>query len=454
MTDPGLKSTYYNAALNIQTSLSNPALYLANPSPSSPTDGILLHGTYSKPFNAGVDTSLIWGDYYFIQGCYRAMSPPAQVANVSATAPGSNQVALTWTGQTGAIRYSVKRSATAGGPYGIIAPPPILTASTFTDTTVAPSRTYYYVVSASSTAGEGPNSVEVAVTTPAGAATATVLGSLPNPSTYGQPVTFTATVTSTAGTPTGSVTFMDGATILGSGTLNASGQTTFTVSNLLAGSHSITAVYAGGGSFSGSTSPVLTQTVNKAGTSTSLSSSVNPSVSGQTVKFTATVSPSTATGTVQFFDGTASLGMASLSGGVAFLSTSALSVGSHSITASFSGDGNYNGGNSTSLTEVVIVALAATTTTLVSSVNPSASKQAVTFTATVTSGAGIPTGTVTFTNNGSTVGTGSLNGNGQATFTTSTLSSGSHSITAVYGGDSSFSGSTSAVLTQTVNRKR
>jgi hypothetical protein len=106
------------------------------------------------------------------------------------------------------------------------------------------------------------------------------------------------------------------------------------------------------------------------------------------------------------------------------------------------------------LTEVVNVAVAKTTTTLVSSVNPSASKQAVTFTATVKSGAGIPTGTVTFTNNGSTVGTGSLKGNGQATFTTSTLSSGSHSITAVYGGNSSFSGSTSAVLTQTVNRKR
>jgi len=89
MTDPSLRSKYYNAALNIQTSLSNPTLYLANPSPNTPTDGILLHGTYSVPFNVGIDTSLIWGDYYFIQGCYRAMNPPAQVTNVSATAPAS-----------------------------------------------------------------------------------------------------------------------------------------------------------------------------------------------------------------------------------------------------------------------------------------------------------------------------------------------------------------------------
>src|SRR5258706_2002575 len=135
MTDPNLHSKYYNAALNIQTSLSNPALYLANPSPSTPSDGILLHGTYSVPYNVGIDTSLIWGDYFFIQGCYRAMTPPAQVANVNATAPASNQVTLTWDAQSGAIRYSVKRSATAGGPYGIIAPPPILTPTASTDTT-------------------------------------------------------------------------------------------------------------------------------------------------------------------------------------------------------------------------------------------------------------------------------------------------------------------------------
>ncbi len=454
MTDPSLRSKYYNAALNIQTSLSDLALYLANPSPNTPTDGILLHGTYSVPFNVGIDTSLIWGDYYFIQGCYRAMNPPAQVTNVSATAPASTQVILTWNAQSGAIRYSVKRGTTAGGPYAILAPPPILTASTSTDTAVAPNTTYYYVVSASSIAGEGTNSTEIAVTTPAGNPTAAAVSSSLNPSTYGQSVTFTAAVTSTAGTPAGTVTFMDGATTLGSGTLNATGQTTLTASSLLAGSHSITAVYSGGGGFTGSTSPGLAQMVNKAGTSTSLASSMNPSASGQTVTFTASISPSTATGAVQFFDGSTSLGTANLSGGAASLSTSALSVGSHSIAASFSGDGNYNSSNSAPLTQTVNVALATTTTTVTSSLNPSIYGQSVKFTATVTSTAGTPAGAITFMDGAKTLGSGSLNATGQATFTTSTLSWGSsHSITAVYGGDSNFSGSTSAVLTQTVKRK-
>jgi hypothetical protein len=97
--------------------------------------------------------------------------------------------------------------------------------------------------------------------------TATVVTPTPNPSTYGQPVTFTATVTPTApgsGTPTGTVTLMDGATALGTGTLGASGTASFTTSALSARTHSITAVYAGSGSFTGSTSSPVTQTVNPA----------------------------------------------------------------------------------------------------------------------------------------------------------------------------------------------
>ena len=89
-------------------------------------------------------------------------------------------------------------------------------------------------------------------------------------------------------------------------------------------------------------------------------------------------------------------------------------------------------------------------TTLISSLNPSALGQAVTFTATVTSSAtGTPTGTVTFQDGASALGTGTLSG-GTATFTTSGLTAGTHSITAIYGGDANFAGSTSPVLTQTV----
>jgi hypothetical protein len=88
-----------------------------------------------------------------------------------------------------------------------------------------------------------------------------------NPSVYGQAVTFTATVSGTGGTPTGTVTFKDGANTLGTGTLNGSGQATFTTNNLtVAGSpHSISAVYGGDSNFNGSTSSnALSQTITPA----------------------------------------------------------------------------------------------------------------------------------------------------------------------------------------------
>ena len=102
-----------------------------------------------------------------------------------------------------------------------------------------------------------------------------------------------------------------------------------------------------------------------------------------------------------------------------------------------------------------VVNKAATTTTLTSSLNPSVVGQAVTFTATVSITdpvPGPPTGTVTFKDGTTTLGTGTLDASGVATFTTSTLAAGRHSIKATYNGDASFKTSTSAVLTQTVNR--
>lgn len=186
------------------------------------------------------------------------------------------------------------------------------------------------------------------------ATTSTVLSSSLDPSTYGQPVTFTATVSSSTATPTGTVTFKNGGTNLGSATLS-SGKAKFTTSKLTAGTESITAVYAGNTNFNASTSPPLTQTVNKANTSTTVVSSLNPSVVGQTVTFTATVSSNTVTptGRVIFKNSTTTLGSASLSSGKAKFSTSKLAVGSHSITAVYVGSTNFNGSTSPVLTQVV-----------------------------------------------------------------------------------------------------
>jgi hypothetical protein len=287
-------------------------------------------------------------------------------------------------------------------------------------------------------------------------ATQVSLLSSPNPSALGLSVTFTATVTPAvgSGTPTGTVTFHDGATVLGMGTLNG-GMATFMTSGLGAGVHSITAIYGGDANFGGGASTALTQTVNKATSSTSVISSNNSSNRGALVTFTATVTSSatgTPTGTVTFQDGGSMLGTGTLSGGRATFTTSALGTGAHSITAMYGGDSNFTGSTSVVLTQMI--GKAASSASVSSSSNPSMIGSAVTFTVSVTSPVGgpPPTGMVTFHDGASTLGTGMLSG-GMATITTSALTAGAHSITAVYVGDTNFAGGTSLVLTQTVNKE-
>ena len=195
-------------------------------------------------------------------------------------------------------------------------------------------------------------------------------------------------------------------------------------------------------------------TTGTAATTTTLTSSLNPSVVGQAVTFTATVAAGggNPTGTVTFFVDGVAQAHAPLGGGTAGYSTSSLPGGSRTITASYSGDATFAPGKSPALTQTV--GTASTTTALTSSLNPSTYHQQVTFTATVTgtaSGGYSPTGTVTFTDatSGTPLGTATLSG-GAASLTTSGVSGGSRRIVASYGGDPNFSPSASAALTQAV----
>ncbi|HEV2489577.1 MAG TPA: Ig-like domain-containing protein [Candidatus Acidoferrales bacterium] len=282
--------------------------------------------------------------------------------------------------------------------------------------------------------------------------TSAIISSL-NPSTYGQSVTLTVTVSSTTtGTPTGSVTFKDGTVTLGTKTLVA-GVAAFSTTKISAGTRSITAVYGGSSTFLGSTSPILTQTVNKVGTTTSaIASSLNPSTYGVSVTFTVTVTSTTGaipTGSVTFKDGTTTLGSKALVAGVAAFATTKVAAGTRSITAIYAGTSNFIGSTSPAFTQTVNKA--GTTTTVVSSLNPSTFGTSVTFTATVAPAtSGTPSGSVTFKDGATTLATKTLS-SGKATFATTTLAKGSHSITVVYGGNANFTGSTSSVLTQTVN---
>ncbi|HEV2186879.1 MAG TPA: Ig-like domain repeat protein, partial [Stellaceae bacterium] len=310
--------------------------------------------------------------------------------------------------------------------------------------------------------GSGPGGTASATLTVNKDATTTALVSSANPSVFGQPVTFTATVSPVApgsGTPTGTVTFFtDGFPNIVS--VNGSGQATLTTSNFGVGSHFVYAIYSGDGNFNSSTVnlPGNNQVVNQDATTTAVGASPNPSTPGQAVTFTATVTANapgagTPTGSVTFvFDGGVLTATPTLVGGVGTFTTSSLSTGTHTVVATYNGDTNFLTSSGT-LSGGQIVNQIATSTALTPSANPSTLGSPVTFTATVTpTSGGPPTGSVTFTDvtTATTLGTQTLNGAGQATFTTSSLGLGPHTIAAAYSGDSTFSPST-GTLTQNVN---
>jgi hypothetical protein len=186
-------------------------------------------------------------------------------------------------------------------------------------------------------------------------------------------------------------------------------------------------------------------------TTTSVSSSLSPSVYGQAVTLKASVEsngPVAPTGTVVFMNGKAEIGTATLSGNVAALTKANFPAGTFSLTARYQGDQLSARSKSTPIGQTV--AQAATVTAIESSLNPSMQAQLVKFTATVTSPTAKVVGTVTFTSGTTTLGTAVLGSAGRATFATSTLAHGQHKITAIYNGTKNILGS-AASLTQTVN---
>jgi hypothetical protein len=286
----------------------------------------------------------------------------------------------------------------------------------------------------------------------------TISGHTPNPSVYDETVTFTVTVcvydpssnacASNSLTPSGGTVELldsDGTTVIGSGTLD-SGTATITVSKLAVGTHTITANYEGYNAatvyYEPSTSAAVSQEVDQDPTTLTLTSSPNPSYSGESVTFTVTASLTggvgvTPTGTVTVTDMTtgATLGTGTLSLGTATVTASLTTVGTHSIEASYGGDATNASSTSSELAQVVLPVYA-TTSTLSCTPNPAEYGSTVTCTATVTAptDTDAPTpssGTVTFYDSSTTLGSSSVSG-GTASYTTSALKVGSHTITAVY----------------------
>jgi len=309
-----------------------------------------------------------------------------------------------------------------------------------------------------------------------------------NQYTFGQTITFTAKIDTTSQEtekPSGTVTFTDGNAQIGTETVN-SGQAILTISSISAGSHSITAKYIGDNNFKPSTSSAFTLTINQPGTDpqpmdvenlidtmTELTSPITKSAFGQPIIFTAKIgTPSQGvkklSGTVTFRDGNTQIGTETVNSGQAILTTSSLSVGAHSITAQYIGDNNFKPSTSSILTLMILNQsdlelqpirienpMSDTITAVTSSANEYTSGQPITFTAkidTTSQRTKKPSGTVTFIDGNTQMGTETVN-SGQAILTTSSLSVGAHSITAQYIGDNNFKPSTSSAFTLTVKEE-
>jgi hypothetical protein len=272
----------------------------------------------------------------------------------------------------------------------------------------------------------------------------------------GQSLTFTAAVTNTGtpgNSPTGTVTFQDTVyfvpvsgglssttTVLAANVpLDGTGHASYASSALTADNHFLTALYSGDSHFNAG-SAALVQRIHSSATATTLAAAPNPSLPGQAVTFTATVaaiSPGfgTPTGMVTFQDGNTALAQLSVnSGAAAVFSTSALAPGSHTVTAVYASDSLF-AASSGNVVQGVQIVTSATATVLSSAPNPSLFGQSVTFTATVTSAAGVPAGTVTFTEGATTLASGvAVDGTGHAAFSTAALAVGSHTVTASFTG--------------------
>lgn len=288
----------------------------------------------------------------------------------------------------------------------------------------------------------------------------TVTLKAPATATQGSAVILTAKVSAVQAVPTGTVSFQDGAATLGTAGLDVSGMATLTVNTLAAGIHTIVAVYSGDFAFQSGSSQPATLTVQTApNTATHFAlSAPTTATSGNAFNFTVTALDAgghTATsygGTVHFTssDGGATLPInATLTAGTATFSATLHTSGSQTITAADTVTPIITGTSSA----ITISSNPATTLLSLSAPASAAPGSPVSLTATIHSTGGTPTGTIVFQDGSTNLGTASLNAGGIATLTISTLTAGTHSLTASYAGDGTFGASTSTAVSVSIANK-
>ena len=304
-----------------------------------------------------------------------------------------------------------------------------------------------------------------------GLPSSTVLTATPNPALVLQPVMLSATVSGASSTPSGSVTFYDGATILGSATLDSSSHASLITSSLAVGTHSLTAVYAGNTTYSTSTSAAVSETINAIPTSTTLTVSPTPAQAFQFFTVTAVVASSnsiTLSAQPCFPNCTVTFTIAGLPPNVPSSATAlvmangtatakyAFAVGTYTFSAVFNGSTIFAASTATPIQQTVIPAT--TTISLSASPNPASQNQTVNLAGTLTAplSSESPSGTMTYLDGTTPIGaapfTGSpLANSTSATLPISSLAPGTHTITVSYAGNTNFLASTSAPITLTIN---
>jgi sugar lactone lactonase YvrE len=311
------------------------------------------------------------------------------------------------------------------------------------------------VLSVTSDSGNSPASVDLSGTVLSVDPSSTSVTSNLNPAAVGMAVTFTAHISS-PNQVTGTVQFFDGSIPIGvpQPVESSSDTSTVTTSFSILQSHSITAVYSGD-NLNAASNPnhPLIQVVQQA-TNLNVIPNANPVVEFAPLVFAATVTGWTTppVGVISFVDGSTPLGSATLdSNGTAHFSVPPLAVGSHNVTATFAGDANDF---TSQYSFVQTIALAPTSTTLVTSSAVVQFAVPITLTAAVTGvSASTPTGNVNFMDGTTALATVPLNPLGVAIYVNSSLTAGTHTITAAYQGDTDYAGSTSTqIITETISQ--
>jgi YVTN family beta-propeller protein len=265
--------------------------------------------------------------------------------------------------------------------------------------------------------------------------TVTTLSSSANPQSAGANIVFTAAVSPAAATskvPTGTIFLYDGGVLLTS-VAAGSGTVTLNTAALTVGTHSMTAVYSGDGVFAPSVSVPISEVITGRTTTTAVSAAPNPAdeFAPVTIKAIVTSASGTPGGTANFLDGTTQIGTATLSAaGEADFTTSSLAIGLHSLSAVYAAQGMYAASTSLVVPETILAP--STTTTLTASQATAYVLQPVTLTAKVTAASGIPSGTVTFYDGKTSIGTVALNAAATAVLTVAGATApGLHAFTAV-----------------------